>query len=407
VFEYEDSLIGEMNSKFSVSYHTVSHAFDQPDVQATLNIPVRAHYRSDRYLFKNVNSIDFDFDASFAFGFEFARNEFGRPSFFFVDTDPIIPIAAPAFAGGKIEQWHTTPWALFGEYQQQINDLVHFQVGLRADKHPNTKTLNSPKAAVILTPNSDNTIKLIYQRSDRRPKELSLKRTDFEGDRSKGETTTNYEIIVSHTFNDRLATDFSHYFVDSQFNAGFPVDTNQGDYKLWGLEYELKFQDDDWLANLSHSYTKLIDYKLTDPTTVHNQISSEPYGFGDDLKNWSNHNTKLYGRYKITPNLSADASLNILWGYPGAEAYVDYNNAGPQSTNQGLSDGRTDAFQESIFANLGLKYQLTDKLTIRADAINLAGWFDEDLNKRNAHQLVGSYRIEAPSFGFSIKYKFF
>ncbi len=285
--------------------------------------------------------------------------------------------------------------------------MVNFQTGLRVDHHPNTVALFSPKVAVILTPNSANTIKLIYQRSDRRPKEYSLRRTDFEGDRSKGEIANNYEIIVSHIFNDRLAADFSHYFVDSEFNVGFPVDTNQGDYRLWGLEYGLKYQSDDWLINLSHSYTKLIDYKLADPTRVHNTISSQPYGFGNDLRHWSNHNTKLYGRYTITPKLSADASLNILWGYPGAQAYVNYNNQGPQTTTQGLSDGRTAAFQESIFANLGLKYQLTDKMTIRADAINIAGWFKEALNKRNAFQSNASYRIEAPSVGFSIRYKFF
>ncbi len=115
-FEYEDKLIGEMSSRFIASYQIVSHAYQRPDVEAQQNIPAFEHQRSDRFLLRNVNTIDFDFDASFAFGFEFARNEFGRSSFFYPDADPIVRSSLAAFPDGKIRKWHTTTTALFGEY---------------------------------------------------------------------------------------------------------------------------------------------------------------------------------------------------------------------------------------------------------------------------------------------------
>jgi hypothetical protein len=74
--------------------------------------------------------------------------------------------------------------------------------------------------------------------------------------------------------------------------------------------------------------------------------------------------------------------------------------------NVTYSDGADDAFGESVFVNLGADYKVGENLTVRANAHNVLGWLDEDLNKRNYLFLMGSYRSEAPAFSFSLEWTF-
>jgi len=130
------------------------------------------------------------------------------------------------------------------------------------------------------------------------------------------------------------------------------------------------------------------------------------------LANWSNHITKLTGRYDLTDQLSVDGSLRLYWGYPGAEEYAKWTHD-VQEADQGYywryRRGYTKPFGTSAFLNLGLDYKPRDNLTIRVDGYNLLGLFDIDLNKRlfrYSDWTPADYRCAAPAIGVSITYKF-
>jgi hypothetical protein len=95
--------------------------------------------------------------------------------------------------------------------------------------------------------------------------------------------------------------------------------------------------------------------------------------------------------------LSLDGSVRALWGFDGLEDLAQYNEAVandnflPRSEN-----GQDSAFNPSVFLNLGAAYQYNKNFKFRLDAINVLGFIDIDINKRN--QLATDfYRDEAPS----------
>jgi hypothetical protein len=77
--------------------------------------------------------------------------------------------------------------------------------------------------------------------------------------------------------------------------------------------------------SFSHDYTKLREFKLADPATSNQNISSHPYGDGDDLSNWSTHTTKLTLEYELQDRWMVTGSARYLWGYPGTEDMASYN----------------------------------------------------------------------------------
>ena len=63
--------------------------------------------------------------------------------------------------------------------------------------------------------------------------------------------------------------------------------------------------------NISHSFTKLHNFKLNDPNIKRQNISASVYGYGDDFSNWNNNITKIRADYKINKNLKWVNSLRI------------------------------------------------------------------------------------------------
>jgi hypothetical protein len=92
--------------------------------------------------------------------------------------------------------------------------------------------------------------------------------------------------------------------------------------------------------------------------------------------------------------------------------YANWNDNTPSS--QGGSSwslpmtnpGNTTPFGANVYWNLGLEYRFSKKLTVRADGYNLAGLFDQTLNKRNYIFREGAYSIEPVSCAVSVAYRF-
>jgi hypothetical protein len=154
---------------------------------------------------------------------------------------------------------------------------------------------------------------------------------------------------------------------------------------------------------MSHSYTKLIDGSLVDPTLIQG-ISAAPYGFGSDFANWSNHLTKIALARDIDACTNVSASLRVYWGFPGARDLAAYNETLPTPSGSiaQADPGYDKAFEANAYLDAGYQKRLSDHLIGRIDLYNVLGWIDLDLNKRNFINRVSDYRPEAAAIGVSL-----
>jgi outer membrane receptor for monomeric catechols len=92
----------------------------------------------------------------------------------------------------------------------------------------------------------------------------------------------------------------------------------------------------------------------------------------------------------------------------GAKDLADYNMALEKSIYNlpYYEDGHTRAFEESIYFNTGLQWNVNKKLIFTLNGYNLLGIVDEDYNKRNFFQRTSHYRDSAPSVALGLDYKF-
>jgi outer membrane receptor protein involved in Fe transport len=208
-----------------------------------------------------------------------------------------------------------------------------------------------------------------------------------------------------------VAVALANLRADAAENPIFSFDVTKtselGNFKTCGLELAAIYSVGDITLSVSHNYTKLSDFDL-DQRLARQNVSASAHGYGDDPANWSNHVTKLQVDHQLTPGLSAYGSLRLYWwGYPGDEDPAEYNTAVLGGGDRlALTDRSEEAWEESIFLNLGLRYKLSENTTLGFDMYNVLGWFDEDLNKRNFFQRTSQYRTEAAAVGLSITHSF-
>jgi hypothetical protein len=99
--------------------------------------------------------------------------------------------------------------------------------------------------------------------------------------------------------------------------------------------------------------------------------------------------------------------LSVVWGYPGAEALADWNDSLGSPLDIAWDDpGYDKAYGPSIYWNAGLEYRATKQITLRADAYNILGWFNETLNKRNYYFRGSEYSVEAAAVALTARVKF-
>jgi len=175
--------------------------------------------------------------------------------------------------------------------------------------------------------------------------------------------------------------------------------------KLWGAEVEATYLVDKFRFDISHGYTKLRDFKLA-PDILSAEDTAAPLGYGDDLANWFNHITKARVHYQMTKQWGADSSLVVYWFNPGGKDYAEWRKT-KDTTYYDLNADK--AFGPSYYLNFGVQCDYSKNVTLRFDAYDILGWFEQDLNKRRSgfnNFRPGQYRIIPPSVGFQLMYKF-
>jgi len=227
------------------------------------------------------------------------------------------------------------------------------------------------------------------------------------GGNSRPEKLDSIELRYERNQNknfDFAASTFIHYNLEliswSQLDSA-PVIV--GTQKEWGVELEALYHTDKTQLAISHGFTKLYDFDLEPGRSTETTV--EPYGKGDDLANWSNHITKMTGRYILDEQWTLDSSLRIYWGFPGAKDYADYYAS---TTDYPLVEpGWAKGYRGNYYLNAGLQYKPEKNLTFRVDGFNLLGIFNKDLNKRNYYSSRSAdYRSHAAAVAVSMIYKF-
>ncbi len=194
---------------------------------------------------------------------------------------------------------------------------------------------------------------------------------------------------------------------DSTLNRNVRLGTLQN----WGVEVEAAYRTEATRLVASHAYTQLAGFELDNPANLQG-YSSRPYGFGDELANWSPNLTKLFAMHDLDACWSASSSLRVYWGFPGGLDQALHNaqilaDTGRANASLGLVDpGNTDPFQANVYWDCGLERRLTKSSAIRLDLYNILGWFDIDLNKRNYILRPSEWRAEAPAVALSGRFEF-
>jgi iron complex outermembrane receptor protein len=308
-------------------------------------------------------------------------------------------------------RWYSQMGSIYGEYQGKWGDRTTLFAGFRLDKHRFSPWMASPRLAWVHLPTDDDTLKLLYNHSVRHSDDADLYKihalTSGDGDVEK---IDHFEAIYSHDFKEAGEVELSLYYNIHDvvaFNQHSLLQEYLGRLRFYGVEMQYRYDTDAFHFQLSHSYTKEIDFDLTDPNVAFQNISASPYGYGDDLANWHDHITKLYLEWRGDDVISVSGSLRVYWGMPGAIDLADYNM---QERDGNLllplySDG-TRAFGTSAFLDLGFRYRLNQHTELSLHGYNLLGIFDEDLNKRNFFQRTSHYLDMAPSVAVGLRYRF-
>lgn len=400
-FTFSDTF--NLKAEFSVE------SFDSERLSSYERSPILLH-REQKWRLRMIGNWLPEPNHNVALGIEYASNKLGLDSHLYSNI--------PASTGRQkpVENaWRTKTLSLFGEYQWAFDEKWTAFLGGRLDDHTYVDYLFSPRAALVYAATEVDSLKFMLSRSQRIPFEDNL-RDDYlrDGRQGEEESIDVVEFRYERQQGKNVWGAVSYFLQTLDLvgkNSGANAIENLGSLKTQGLEFEITYQSENFRLGFSQTYVELIDFSLRIPETIQ-PFSSEPYGFGDDLANWSNHETKLYTDYRFNSQLSFNTSLRIYWGFPGAEDQADFNNSivanGGQAVNSlGLSDeGYNQAFKMSAFLSLGLLYQPTENLDARMNFHNVLGWFDQDLNKRNYVLRMSEYRSEAAAVSVTLKYRF-
>jgi outer membrane receptor protein involved in Fe transport len=356
---------------------------------------------------------------SLTFGFEIQHAEYGLPTLGYpggparsVQWQGVKP--TPDGVSGFMPRWNSDTFSLLAEDQWQIAPKWNLFTDLRVDKNYETEYMFSPRAALIYTPSTKDTFKLILSQA---VKADVAETVEFEREASGAEDNTEtlraVELSYNRFFCDQFSVTANTFFNDFKI-IGWDDDTMRtqpvGEADIVGLELEANYKIKNFQLGLSHGFSKLVDFRNSVQGIEGQAITAAPYGFGNDLNHWSTHITKLHFTYKPVPKLSLTGSLRVFWGWPGYKDYTDYaNSVGTDSSGNPLEFLRNPSYNpyDKIQArlNLGAIYEVNPHLTVGVHGYNLLGLFDGHLNDRFI-MFSSSAQQDAVAVALTLSYKF-
>jgi outer membrane receptor for ferrienterochelin and colicins len=356
---------------------------------------------------------------SLSYGFEFMHGEYGLPPFGYpggrarsvqwAETDP-----TPNGVSGFMPRWSSDTFSFLAEDRWDIAPKWDLFTDLRIDKNDQTDYMFSPRAALIYTPSPRDTFKLILSQAVKSDVAETIEfEREVSGATDDTETLRAAELSYTRLFGNHISVganaffnDFSIIGWDDAVSRTRPV----GNADVAGVELEADYQTKTFHLGLSHGISQLVAFRNSVGGIEGQAISSEPYGFGHDLNQWSTHITKLHFTYQPIPKLSFTGSLRVFWGWPGYKAYTDYANSVGVDANgdplEFLRDPRYDPYDKiQARLNLGVTYDVNAHLSAGIHGYNLLGLFDSHLNDRFI-MFSSSAQQDATAVAFTLSYKF-
>jgi iron complex outermembrane receptor protein len=399
--EKTQKLSNDIDMTYQISYQRSDVSINYYD-NSEVNIADK-FWGEDNLMLKALGHYDINSKNQLALGAEFNYNWFGRSS------DVSSYDYSKTNVLSENTKWESYLTSLFGEYQTNFTKNLTMFVGTRVDKHKYVSSMYSPRINFVYNSHNKDVVKLGFNRSLRHNDEAVL-RDDHNGDVEQIDTIELIYIKYMKNLTLNISTFHNDHDIVSWDNTEKSTQ-NIGNVKSYGGEIVLNYKTSKILFNISHSYTKLRDFTLRNNNIDLQNVSANPYGYGDDFANWNNHITKLRFNYKIKHNLKWVNSLRILWGMDGAQDMSDYNIDTNGAINRKYilpyyEDDNTRAYEESIYLNTALIWKYNKSTTISLNAYNILGLFDEDYNKRNFFQTTSQYTDAAPSLSVGLNYKF-
>lgn len=361
-------------------------------------------HREEQYLARSTITWQASNKQSMALGTEVAVSQYGLDSPGYPDTPPY------AFNGREMQRWHQYTVGIFGEHQWQFSDSFTNFIGLRLDQDQYTSAMWSPRWAMVYTPSAKDTLKGILSRSVRKNNAEELRAQHQAGQKSDPERISTAELIYERELSAGLTAEINAFYSDVEiigFNSTTLSSTKVADYTFGGTELGLKYRAGSVDIYFSHGWSKLDDFNVEPGARQRFSVANED-GYGNDLNNWSNHITKLASAWQMDDHWRVTGDVRVFWDYPGArqstQFAVDQRAAAANgvSSSTALSDpGYKAPFEEAIFLDLGVHYQLPSKGEISLNGYNLLGLIDDSYNKRMYLNNTQDYRSQAAAIGLS------
>jgi hypothetical protein len=309
--------------------------------------------------------------------------------------------------------WNTLMLSFTSEAQYYHKDLnLKLLAGMRVDKHSYTGFMYSPRASLIWGTDIQNQVRLSYSRSNRRASDADLRAEYLRQGKEEAENVESvnfYELSGSKSFFENVTLVPTLFYGDMDMiawkkllYASVPI----GTFTYWGTELKLQYRTDKAYGFIAHSYFRpieldLVDYDEEKPT---NNISTMPYGYGENMHNHPDNLLKIYLRYSVMPKLSLNSALQVSGRMYGAEDAARYNkNVLGNRNNDVRTDGSTIPFEPSYYLQLGARYKIGKHFSAQLQGHNLLGLFDENWNKRQSFQRVSHYRIQPVAVSLRLK----
>jgi iron complex outermembrane receptor protein len=333
----------------------------------------------------------------------------------------------------RMPRWTTDTFSVFGEWQWKISDQWTNFFGMRADKNTFTDPMYSPRDTLIFTPTEKDTFKLMFSRAVKLnfasemyitarppgfwwlypwivPNPTGLSLPTPPGEKTKPEVLYSYEFRYERQQTKNLWLAGSLFVNDHSikgYTGGYSQQAGSpaGEMRTYGIELEGIYKKGKNEVILSHSFTRMYKFnpiRNADGSYIDQSFTSSPYGYGNELDFWSDHQTKLVVRRQIDDKLSVDGSLRIMWGFPGAKEFNRYRH-----DTWGIPIPSDSLFGGNMKLDLGVTYAFSKDLEMRIDGYNLLGLIDDDYNQNLIiDQVNASARSSAPALGISVKYTF-
>ena len=450
VLRNEHELNDTLSMKSVFSYMSTSHSIDR---RAAVNDRTSAanfgqRYAEDELFLRSILTMNADEKYSVAAGVELAYNHWGpawgeSPANFRMgdnrniinglDSNALDPAnTTNAVGANRIyvgSGWGTYTYSVLGEANMNLHPLASVMVSARADKNDYTKLLFSPRIALVSDWEDYGITKLILQESNRMNTAEQLLEENRRGQESNPDKTQAVEFIYNPPAIGNFSLNSSLFYNRLEvlsWNAPAIRTQATGKGSLYGIELEGKYTMDNWMAALSHSMTRMIDWTL-EPGVTTSGISYMDYnntsggvnfkGTGDpNINNWSQHITKMYGRVKfLDKKLTVHTDARVYWNFEGGKdqiAMVEEQNpsALAQQTVQILKDN--NAYNTDLRVDLAATYDLSDAVYLHVFARNLLSlnnsriyYYDTGFNSQ--YPARAQWTEEPQVIGASVGYKFF